>query len=77
MKSTSAAAIVIAAAGRPPPVADQFEATLLWMGDHDADSRPFLSAENAVEADAGIGDLDLKHRVDVDSDAHLRRGRSR
>jgi bifunctional enzyme CysN/CysC len=61
---------VIAAAADPPQVADQFEARLLWMGSHALiPGRPYLLKMHASEVTAAV--TDIKHRVDVDTGAHL------
>jgi bifunctional enzyme CysN/CysC len=61
---------VVAAAADPPPVADQFEATLLWMGEHELiPGRSYLLKTHAKETRASI--TMIKHRVDVASDARL------
>ena len=61
---------VIAAAGAPPPVADQFEATLLWMGDHDLiPGRSYLLKTQSKQTRASV--TSLKHRLDVATDARL------
>jgi len=61
---------VIAAAAAPPAVADQFEATLVWMGDHDLiPGRAYLLKSQSKETRASV--TALKHRLDVASDAQL------
>ena len=61
---------VIAAATVPPAVADQFEARLLWMGDHDLiPGRSYLLKMYSKEVRASV--TAIKHRIDIGSDAHL------
>jgi bifunctional enzyme CysN/CysC len=61
---------VIAAAAAPPDVADQFEATLVWMGDHDLiPGRAYLLKTQSKETRASV--TALKHRLDVASDKRL------
>ena len=61
---------VLAAADAPPEVADQFEAKLLWMSEHAlAPGRQYLMKQACKEVSATI--TSIKHRVDVNSDAHL------
>jgi len=61
---------VIAAAGDPPPVADQFAAHLLWM-----DSSPLLPGRRywlrlgARTVSAQV--TEIKHKIDVDTQAQL------
>ncbi len=61
---------VIAAADRPPEVADQFAAHLLWMGD-DAllPGRPYLLKIGARTVGASV--TEIKHKVDVNTQEHL------
>ncbi|HEX6859848.1 MAG TPA: sulfate adenylyltransferase subunit CysN [Caulobacteraceae bacterium] len=60
---------VIAAAGAPPQVSDQFEATVVWM-DEDAllSGRPYLMKIGARTVGASV--TDLKHRVNVNTLEH-------
>jgi bifunctional enzyme CysN/CysC len=61
---------VVAAAEEPPAVADQFEATLLWMGEHELiPGRSYLLKTHAKETRASV--TSIRHRVDVASDARL------
>ena len=61
---------VIAAAAAPPAVADQFEASLLWMGDHDLiPGRSYFLKMHSKELRATV--TSIKHRLDIASDAHL------
>ena len=61
---------VLAAASAPPAVADQFEARLLWMGDHDLiPGRSYLLKMYSKEVRASV--TSIKHRIDIGSDAHL------
>ena len=61
---------VLAAASAPPAVADQFEARLLWMGDHDLiPGRSYLLKMYSKEVRASV--TSIKHRLDIGSDAHL------
>jgi bifunctional enzyme CysN/CysC len=61
---------VIAAADDAPAVADQFEAKLLWLGEHALLSgRPYLLRIHAREVKATV--TAIKHRVDVASGAAL------
>ncbi|HNH36611.1 MAG TPA: adenylyl-sulfate kinase, partial [Rhodocyclaceae bacterium] len=61
---------VIAAAGDPPEAADQFEARILWMAEHPlVPGRPYLLKMHCKEATAVV--TAIKHRVDVNSGAHL------
>ncbi len=61
---------VIAAADAPPEVADQFEATLVWM-----DEEPLLPGRAYLlkigTATVGATITDLKHQLDVDSGEHV------
>jgi len=61
---------VICAAEAPVEVADQFEATLVWMAD-DAmlPGRPYLLKIGAVTVPASI--TDPKYEIDVNTQAHL------
>ncbi len=61
---------VIAAAGDPPEVADQFAAHLLWMGDERLlPGRPYLLQVGARTVGASI--TEIKHRIDVNTQEHL------
>ena len=61
---------VLAAAGDPPQVADQFAAHLLWMGDHAlVPGRPYLLKLGTRTVTAQI--TEIKHRIDVDTQEHL------
>ncbi len=61
---------VIAAASDPPQVADQFEARLLWMGEHALmPGRPYLMRLHAKETTATV--TAIKYREDAESGAHL------
>ncbi len=61
---------VIAASAAPTPVADQFEARLLWMGSHELiPGRSYLLKMHAKEVRASV--TSIKHRIDVGSDALL------
>ena len=61
---------VIAASAAPPPVADQFEARLLWMGSHELiPGRSYLLKMHAKEVRASV--TSIKHRIDIGSDALL------
>ena len=61
---------VIAAAADPPQAADQFEARIVWMGEHPlAPGRPYLLKLHAKEVSATV--TAIKYREDVDSGAHL------
>ncbi|MEP7069732.1 MAG: adenylyl-sulfate kinase, partial [Usitatibacter sp.] len=61
---------VIVAADGAPDAADQFEARLLWMGEHAlVPGRPYVLKIHATEATATV--TAIKYRVDVDSGAHL------
>ena len=61
---------VLAAAGDPPQVADQFEARLLWMGEHALmPGRPYLLKLHGKEVTATV--TDIKYREDIDTGAHL------
>lgn len=57
---------VIAAAGAPPPVADQFEATIVWMDEEPLPpGRSYLLKIGARMATAQV--TAIKHRVDVNT----------
>ena len=61
---------VIAAAADAPGVSDQFEATLLWMHEHELiPGRPYLFKTHSKELTVTI--TALKYRLDVTSGAHL------
>ncbi len=61
---------VVVAAEEPPEVADQFEARLLWMGEHPlVCGRPYLLKLHAKEVVATV--TDIKYRVDIGTGAHL------
>jgi bifunctional enzyme CysN/CysC len=61
---------VIAGADEPPPIADQFEARLLWMGAHDLiPGRAYLLKIHASEVSAAV--MEIRHKVDVNTGAEL------
>ena len=61
---------VIAAAGDPPEVADQFAAHLLWMGDERLlPGRPYLLKIGARTVGASV--TEIKHKIDVNTQEHL------
>jgi bifunctional enzyme CysN/CysC len=61
---------VIAAAGDPPQVADQFAAHLLWMGEQTLlPGRPYWLKIGARTVTAQV--TDIKHKVDVNTQAEL------
>ena len=61
---------VIAAAGDPPQVADQFAAHVLWMDDAALlPGRPYWLKIGARTVAASISEI--KHRVDINSQEHL------
>ena len=61
---------VIAAAGDPPQVADQFAAHLLWMGEQALlPGRPYWLKMGARTVTAQV--TDIKHKVDVNTQAEL------
>ncbi|VVP77490.1 Bifunctional enzyme CysN/CysC [Pseudomonas fluorescens] len=61
---------LIALADAPPAVADQFEATLVWMDDEPMlPGRPYLMKIGCRTV--GMSCANLKHRVDVNSLEHL------
>lgn len=61
---------VIAAAGDPPQVADQFAAHLLWMGEHRLlPGRPYWLKLGTRTVSATVSAL--KHKVDVNTQAEL------
>ena len=61
---------VIASADRPPQVADQFAAHLLWMGEHALlPGRPYWLKLGARTVGATV--TEIKHKIDVNTQAHL------
>ncbi|WP_024867695.1 sulfate adenylyltransferase subunit CysN [Pseudoxanthomonas suwonensis] len=61
---------VIAAAGDPPAVADQFAAHLLWMGEAPLlPGRPYWLKIGTRTVAASVSEI--KHRVDVNTQEHL------
>src|SRR5690606_2466010 len=61
---------VIAAAGDPPGLADQFEATLIWMAEQPMlPGRPYLVKLGASTVGASFGQP--KYALDVNSLEHL------
>ena len=61
---------VIAAAGSPPPVADQFEATLVWMDDEAMlPGRPYLLKLGARTVSAQV--TEPKYKINVNTLEHL------
>ncbi len=61
---------VIASAHRPPQVADQFAAHLLWMGEHALlPGRPYWLKLGTRTVSATV--TEIKHRIDVDTQEHL------
>ncbi len=61
---------VIAAAGDPPQVADQFAAHLLWMGEHRLlPGRPYWLKIGARTVTVQV--TEIKHKVDVNTQAEL------
>lgn len=61
---------VLVAADAPPETADQFEARLLWMTEHQmSPGRQYLLKIHCKEATATI--TAIKYRVDINSGAHL------
>jgi len=61
---------LISAAGAPVEVADQFEATLLWMGERPLmPGRPYFLKIHTKEVSASV--TDIKCRVDVNTGAKL------
>jgi bifunctional enzyme CysN/CysC len=61
---------VLSAASAPAEIADQFEATLLWLGDRDlVAGRPYFLKIHTKELSATV--TDIKYRVDVNSGARL------
>jgi bifunctional enzyme CysN/CysC len=60
---------VIAAASSPPGVADQFQATIIWMHEeHMLPGRPYLMKIGATLLNASV--TDLRHRVNVNTMEH-------
>ena len=61
---------VLAVADKPPEVADQFEARLLWMNEQPLlPGRSYLLKLHTQEVAASI--TDIKHREDIDGGGHL------
>jgi bifunctional enzyme CysN/CysC len=61
---------VIATASHPIEVADQFEADLLWMGEHVMlPGRPYAALIHTKSANLSI--THIKHRLDINTGAHL------
>jgi bifunctional enzyme CysN/CysC len=61
---------LISTASAPPEVADQFEATIIWMADEPMlPGRPYLLKIGARTVNAQIGDL--KYKVNVNSLEHV------
>ncbi|MHB8913104.1 MAG: sulfate adenylyltransferase subunit CysN [Lysobacter sp.] len=61
---------VIASAQRPPQVADQFAAHLLWMGEHALlPGRPYWLKLGTRTVSATV--TEIKHKIDVDTQEHL------
>jgi len=61
---------VIAGASSPPGVADQFQATLIWMHeDHMLPGRPYLMKIGPRLLNASV--TDLRHRVNVNTMEHV------
>ena len=61
---------VIAAAARPPQVADQFAAHLLWMGETPLlPGRPYWLKIGARTVSASV--TEIKHKIDVNTQEHL------
>ncbi len=61
---------LLAAAGAPPPVSDQFGAQLLWMGDAPLlPGRPYLLKLGARTVSAQV--TEIKHRTDVNTQDHI------
>ena len=61
---------VIASAQRPPQVADQFAAHLLWMGEHALlPGRAYWLKLGTRTVGATV--TEIKHKIDVDTQAHL------
>jgi bifunctional enzyme CysN/CysC len=61
---------VIAAATHPIEAADQFEADLFWMSEHALlPGRPYAALIHTKSA--GVSVTDIKHRMDINTGAHL------
>lgn len=61
---------VIASAGDPPEVADQFAAHLLWMGDAALlPGRPYWLKIGARTVSASVSEI--KHRIDINTQDHI------
>ncbi len=61
---------VLVAADRPPEVADQFEARLLWMDEHAlSPGRPYLLKLGCKEVTATV--TLIKYKLDVNTGAHI------
>ncbi|MGZ8518698.1 MAG: sulfate adenylyltransferase subunit CysN [Candidatus Binatia bacterium] len=61
---------VIAAADQPVEVADQFEGEILWMSEHPMlPGRSYAGQIHSKSANVSI--TDIKHRLDINSGAHL------
>jgi bifunctional enzyme CysN/CysC len=61
---------VIAAASEPPPVADQFQANLLWLSARELiPERQYLLKMHSKEMTASV--MEIRFRLDVDTSAHL------
>jgi len=61
---------VIAASSRPVESADQFEADLIWMSEHPLlPGRPYAALIHTKFA--GVTITDIKHRLDINTGAHL------
>ncbi len=61
---------VLSASAAPAEIADQFEATLLWMGDHELMAgRPYFLKIHTKEVSAAV--TDIKYRLDVNTGAKL------
>jgi bifunctional enzyme CysN/CysC len=61
---------VIAAASHPVEAADQFEADLLWMSEHELlPGRPYAALIHSKSA--GVTVTHIKHRLDINTGAHL------
>ena len=61
---------VIATASHPVECADQFEADLIWMNEHALlPGRPYAALIHAKSA--GVTITHIKHRLDINTGAHL------
>ena len=61
---------VIAAASHPVEAADQFEADLLWMSEHELlPGRPYAALIHSKSASVTV--THIKHRLDINTGAHL------